>query len=88
MQIQPDVRRWEYGAIIWRNSAGLHRTVVERGMETKVPLDKLWAQVNWSSGGKIVAVIHSHPEDQMTGSVAQPVWTPLPNPYLPSSADF
>ena len=88
MQVKPNVARWEYIALIWRKGSELHRTTIEKGLETTAPLDKVWPQVGWAQGGKIVAIIHSHPVEQQVGSVGRPVWIPLPNAHLPSSADF
>lgn len=86
---KPDVATVEYVAIIWIDANGnLHTTTIEEGLNTSAPLDTAWAQVDWANGGKIYAIIHSHPQYVDVGSSANPNWVPAVGNGTLSSSDF
>lgn len=88
MRVQPDVQRWEYVALIWRDEARVFRTTVKRGEATSASPALVWDEIRWTASARVVSLIHSHPIDQQVGSDAVPRWAPLPNADLPSGKDF
>lgn len=80
----------EYGAFIWEDAHGeLHLTDITPGVHNRWTGSKdAWNQVDWAHGAKVVGQIHSHPSDQNTGSIDNPVWTDNPHYNTLSSTDF
>lgn len=88
MRVQPDVQRWEYIAIIWRDRGDVLRTTVKRGEARSADPALVWGEIRWTASARIVSLVHSHPMDQQVGSVAAPLWIRLPRADLPSGKDF
>lgn len=85
----PDIDKIEYGAIIWKDSAGaLHNTTIAQGSTNATPLDGIWGQVDFANGGQVVAIMHSHPSLYNAGSVEAPNWQPATQSGTLSSTDF
>lgn len=86
---KPDVFRKEYGAIIWRDSAGnFHATTIRAGTDRSIDLTPLFSQIDFAGGGKIVAVMHSHPVEYNMGTEENPNWGANPNAMHLANADF
>lgn len=90
MAAKDDVDKREYVGIIWKDADGnLHRTTVETdGNTNSAPVDKVWPQVDFANGGKVVAIMHSHPSLFNAGSVESPNWQPAAQSGTLSSTDF
>lgn len=88
MRVQPDVQRWEYIAVIWRDQTDVFRTTVKRGEARSAHPALVWGEIKWTAFTRVVSLIHSHPMDQQVGSATAPRWISLPQADLPSGQDF
>lgn len=89
IQAMPDVDKIEYLAAVWIDSSGnLHVTSIEKGAKTSAEFDKIWNQIDFNNGGKVVAYIHSHPTLYNATSNTNPTWLPVANSEKLSAPDF
>jgi len=90
MKAKDNIKRVEYGAIIWRDSEGdVHRTGVIEGTRHNVELDKSWSEVDFAKGGKVIGIMHSHPSEYPQSSFGgKEQWVPSTNGHDLSTGDF